>query len=154
MVEAKNLSTALEEILDKVKELLEAAVGDGKSLAGIKEVIRGDRHRTKPDVPAIWIFADTATVAHPPMALAEKWTVPIVLSAIVKENDVEKGYKGATEFAAKARSVILKDRTLGLRNFVQDTQSARFEASAPWLRQGSLFASNAVVNVIFTVLEI
>lgn len=154
MVAEKKLYEAIEEIIDSIVAMINAETGTGKILEGIAEVVRGDRHKTKPDVPAIWIFADIATITHPPMALAEKWTMPIILSAIVKEDDTETGYKKATEYAARARTVILKDRTLGLREFVQDTQSSRFEPSAPWLRQGNLFAANAVINVIFTILEI
>jgi hypothetical protein len=153
MVQTKVLYEAIEEILDAIVTLVEAETVDGGSLSDIEEVIRGDRHKTKPAVPAIWIFAETANIAHPPMAMAEKWTMPVILSAIVKNDDVEEGYKEATELAAKARTAVLSDRTLGLRTFVQDTRSLRFEPSAPWLRQGSLFAANAVIEVIFTIFE-
>lgn len=153
MVAEKKLYDAIDEIIDSIYNTLKDEIGEGKLLEGINELVIGDRHKTKPAVPAIWIFAETASIAHPPMALGEKWTLPIILSAIIKEDDAELGYREATKYAAKARSVILKNRTLGLRDFVQDTQSSRFEPSAPWLRQGNLFAANAVLNVIFTILE-
>ena len=84
----------------------------------------------------------------------ETWVLPLVIVAVVKDDEPEDGYKNATALAAKARSVILEDRRLNKLNFVQDLYSDRFEASAPWLREGQVFYSLAIVNVVFTILEI
>ncbi len=151
-MEATSLDIAIEEILDSIEDSLKSAAKKNGSLEEVKEIVRGDRHKTKPKVPAVWIFSETATCEHL-SSIVENWTLPVILSAIVKEDRPEAGYRKATRLAAKARSEILKERTLGLRKFVQDSQSARFEASAPWLREGSLFAANAVLNVIFRVKE-
>jgi hypothetical protein len=145
----KNLDEAINDILDSIVKTLK----ESENLTGVNDIVRGDRHKTKPEVPAIWVFADTATQSHA-TSLVERWVMPVILCAIIKDDDAESGYKNATQLAAKARSEVLKDRTLGLREFVQDTQSLRFEPSAPWLNQGNLYCSNAVLNVFFNIREI
>lgn len=151
-MEAKRLDEAIKEIIESIDNTLKSATGNGKPLKDIKEVVKGERHKTKPSVPALWIFTETATIEHA-SALVEQWTLPVIISAIVKENDPGAGYEKAGEYAAKARSEVLSDRTLGLREFVQDVQSNRFEAGGPWLREGTLFAANAVISVMFRIKE-
>lgn len=151
-METKRLDQAIKEIIDSIEATLKVATGKGKALEDIKEVVKGERHRTKPPVPALWIFTEIATIEHS-SALVERWTLPVIISAILKENDPEAGYEKAREYAAKARSEVLADRTLGLREFVQDVQSNRFEAGGPWLREGTLFAANAVISVMFRIKE-
>jgi len=149
----KDLASAIKDILDSIKSILESATEEGELLEGVKEVVRGDRVRPRPEPPTIWIFTDEAVAIHPPMSLAEKWSLPIVLSAVYKTDDPDTGYMEATSLAAKARSVILKDRTLGLRNFIQDVQSVRFDPSGPHFNEGQLYGAAATVNVIFTIFE-
>lgn len=145
------LEDAFEQILDAAEALLKAEVAPGKALADINEVVRGDRD-ISPKIPALWIYSEPVTNQHR-HANYETWTMPLVLAATVEDNEPTKGYRRAAKIAAGARRVLIKDRHLGLGGFVQDAQSARFEASQPWSRRGNLYDAVAVVNVIFTVFE-
>ncbi len=148
------LSDALDEIMEAIREKIEAAVGDPQSrLSHVNSVVRGDRRRTQPELPSVWIFAEVARAEHSPTTLAEIWTLPIVLVAVVKNDEPEQGYIEATRLAADVRSVVIEDRTLGKRSIVQDTRSSRFEPSGPWHREGSQFGAVAVVEVTFKILE-
>lgn len=152
MPERKKLDEAIEEILDAIRDLVLLQAQDGGTLEGVASVVRGDRTRTGVLTPSVWLFAESARNEHPPRALHETWTFPVVLTSVVKADDTEEGYRKATRIAARARSAVLANRTLGLR-YVQDTRSSRFDAAAPWQREGNLFAAVAVVEVVFTILE-
>lgn len=150
---AKRLDEAFEEIMTAIKSMLEAECHANGMLAGVEAVVRGDRARPKPPTPCIWVFGETANPSHNPTTIQERWSLPIVLTSIYKSDDPEVGYRKASEFAAKARSIILRDRTLGLRDFVQDTRSGRFEPSGPWHSEGQLYGAVAVVEVTFRIRE-
>lgn len=148
------LDQAFDGIMDAAITKLEAATVEGALLADVKAVVRGDRHRTPPDTPTIWAFAETAQMVGRPTTIREPWTLPLALVAIVKSDDPEEGYNKASRLAALARHVMLRDaddkpdRRLGL-DYVQDVKSGRFEPSGPWHREGHLFAAVAVVMVTF-----
>jgi len=147
------LDEAVEAILMSIKGSLVAATVDGGLLQDVNSVVRGDRARSRPEAPTIWVFADIAQMTGTPTTLRETWKFPVILTAIYKEpEDPEVGYSQASKLAALARSVVLQDRTLGLQ-FVQDTKSTRFEVSSPWHKEGDLYASVAVVEVTFAILE-
>jgi hypothetical protein len=118
----------------------------------VEEIVRGDRARPQPLTPAVFVYTEAARNDPTPRSLHETWTLPVILVAVVKDSDPESGYRKATELAAKARSIVLKGSRIDL-DYVQDIRSSRFEASAPWLKEGQLFYSLAVVDVIFTILE-
>lgn len=149
-----NLNEAIEEIITAVVNKLQAATVEGQPLEEVESVVRGDRARPRPPVPSLWVFAETAQPQHSPRTIAETWHLPIVITPVVKESEEpEDGYKKATELAAKARSIVIKDRSLGLRAYVQDVRSGRFEPSAPWHRRETLYSAVAVILVIFTICE-
>lgn len=147
------LDEAVEKIIDSIEaRLIEAIEPDG-FLREIKEVIRGDRSKPKPPVPALWIFTETANPQHNPTTLIERWIMPVVLAVVVKDNQPESGFRLAARLAARARSIVLKARSLGLREVVQDTRSGRYEAYGPWHREGSLYSAIAVLEVTFLTRE-
>lgn len=147
------LDEAFEAIIDSITNMLIVASGGGGLLEGVRAVVRGDRARPRPDVPAIWVFAEMVNPEHNPTTIQESWSLPVVLAAIVKSEDPEEGYRMASSLAARARSVVLKDRTLGLRQVVQDTRSGRFEPGGPWHREGNLYSAVAVLQVTFRIRE-
>lgn len=147
------LDEAFEAILNAVFEKLKAAQEEGELLEEVETVVRGDRARPRPMTPALWVFAEQANPTHTPTSMQESWELPLVLTPIYKTDIPEEGYEKASEMAAKARSVILKDRTLGLREIVQDTRSGRFEPSGPWHSEGQLYSAVAVVIVTFRIKE-
>ncbi|MDI6840436.1 MAG: hypothetical protein QMD71_06295 [bacterium] len=147
------LDQAINQILDAIVQTIEAEITEGGLLEGVKTVVRGDKTRPKPETPSVFIFTDMAQMQQSPRTLAEQWRLPVIFATTVKNDDPEEGYRQVTELAAKVRSAVLRNRTLGLRNFVQDTKSLRFEAGGPNHQQGSLFGAAAVVEVLFTILE-
>lgn len=146
------LATALDGILTGVIEKLTAAKEEYGALEDVDEIIRGDRARPHPRVPTIWVYPDAATPTHV-TSQQEAWTLPVMLVAVVKNDDPDKGYTAATDLAARARSVVLEGRGLESRDYVQDIVSGRFECSGPWYRDGVLFSAIAVVEVKFRILE-
>ena len=147
------LDEAINQILDAIVGAIEAEVTEGGLLGEVKTVIRGDKTRPKPETPSVFVFTDVARAQESPRTLAEQWRLPVICVVTVKEDDPEEGYKKSTELAAKVRSIILKDRSLGLRQFVQDTKSLRFETGGPNNQQGSLFGAAATIEVLLTILE-
>ena len=147
------LDEAYDAIVDAIVAKLELAKEPGGLLEGTESIVRGDRARPRPPTPALWVFAETATPEHSPTTIQERWQLPVVLAAIFKTDDPELGYKEASRMAARARSVILKDRTLGLRPVVQDTRTSRYEPSGPWHNEGQLYGAVAVLQVTFRIKE-
>ena len=147
------LDEAFEGIITNITEMLEAETQEGHLLEEIEEVVRGDRARPRPRTPSLWVFAERANPTHTPSSMQESWELPIVLTPVIKTDLPEEGYKEASELAAKARSILLKNRTLNLREVVQDTRSGRYEPSAPWHNEGQLYSAVAVVIVTFRIRE-
>ncbi len=147
------LDEVINDILDNIVDMLKDATATDEALDGVAVVVRGDRSRPRPKTPALWVFGETAQPQPQPRTIAETWHLPVVITPIVKATDPEAGYREATKWAARARSVVLKKRDLGLRDYVQDTRSARFESSAPWHRRETLYSAVAAVLVVFTILE-
>lgn len=147
------LDEAFDEIMTAILDTLEAERIPGGKLEGIEEIVRGDRSRPRPNVPAIWVFAERATPDPNPRTIAETWTLPISLTAIYKSEDPEIGQKESTRFSALARSVVIADRSLGIRSFVQDVKSGAFEPSGPHHNRGNLWGSVAQIVVKFVVCE-
>jgi len=139
--------------MDGIMDRLKPAIGAGNALEGVKTLIRGDRSRPAPTTPAIWVRSLTASCDQSQRSYTEKWTLNVLVLAIVKNNDPEKGYMEATTLAARARSEILKDRTLGKRAYIQDVRSGNFEMGGPNLQNESLFAATATIEVHFVILE-
>lgn len=147
------LDEAFEAIVDAITNMLITATGAGGLLADVSAVVRGDRARPRPATPSLWVFAEAANPVHQPTTIQESWTLPVVLAAIVKSEDPEEGYRLASSIAARARSVVLTDRTLGLRHVVQDTRSGRFEPGGPWHQEGNLYSAVAIIQVTFRIRE-
>jgi len=149
----KRLDEVIIEILDGVVSVIESEIKVGGLLEGIKQVLVGDRTRENPDPPMIWIMCDPATPTHTHRALAETWTLPVMLICFVKTLEPEEGYREASRLAALTRSVILKDRTLGKRDYIQDIQSGIFNLAQRDPENEIIFGAAAVINIIFTILE-
>ena len=156
MPELIKLNTALKGIVDGIEAAITAEMDqddEGSTLKDVATVIRGDKSRPTPKPPAIWIRPLTATADHAQRSYAEKWQLNVLLLAIIKNTDPEEGYNQATDLAARARSAVLKDRTLGSRKYVQDVRSASFEMSGPDLRNEAITAATATIQVHFVILE-
>ena len=147
------LDEAYEKIIEGIMDALQAANVEGGLLEEANSIVRGDRARPRPDTPAIWVFAETANPETTPRTIAETWVLPVSLTAIWKSDDPLTGQQQSTKLAALARSVVIKDRTLGGLAFVQDTKSGRFEPSGPHHNEGQLYGSAAQIRITFVICE-
>ncbi len=147
------LDEAFEAIMDNALAKLQAEQVEGGLLAEVTTIVRGDRARPSPPTPSLWLFGEQATPSHEPTTIQESWMLPLLITPVYQSIDPEVGYRKASEIAAKGRSILLADRTLGLRELVQDVRSGRFEPSAPWHNQGNLYSAVAVLQVTFRIRE-
>jgi hypothetical protein len=147
------LADAVEAILEGLRQRLDDATAPAGRLAGIAAVVRGDRARPMPANPSLWIVPEPATADHTTHGLAEAWTLPITLAALVSNDDPEEGGKDCVRYAALARQEALRGRDLGLA-YVADIVSTRFDAAARSSeRNRNLHWADATVTVRFKVWE-
>lgn len=147
------LDEAISQITTKIKDKITVETNEGGLLEEIESVRLGDRSKPSPEPPVVWIMPDTAHIFQE-TSLVETWALPIVLSVVYLErDDPELGYKNANRLAALARSVVIKDRRLGLPDFVQDVQSVAYIPSKSELRDGNLYGAGTIVNIHFRVTE-
>ncbi|MFP4635914.1 MAG: hypothetical protein ACLFRD_08635 [Nitriliruptoraceae bacterium] len=145
------LDQALSQILDHVGDLLDTARNDGL-LTDLRAIVRGERSRVRPDPPYLWVMVGAATCTDA-RALHESWQVALMLNAFVHSEDPEEGWMDAMFKAARARSVVLRDRTFGSDlPFVEDAQSAELGPLGQFTA-GRRFGAYARINVRFALVE-
>lgn len=142
---------AYEGVLNAYYNLLEAERKENGKLEDVKSIVRGDRSKPTPKPPTIWIFPVTST-NNQSFSRMEDWELPVQLIAITKNADPMEGYYESFKLAARARSVILKNRKLGL-NYVRDTISKSFEPTSVPNNRKNLYAHFALLFTHFNVLE-
>lgn len=148
------LDEAIDAIIEAFNTLLTAEIKTGGLLEGVTSITRGDKARTTPHPPCLWVWYDTATPDTYAVSRAEVWNIPVTVVSVVKDSDPEAGYSAATTLASKARSAVLKDRSLGRLAYVQDVKSGRFTPSSPFYRDDkSQCSAAAELLVKFTVME-
>lgn len=146
------LADAVALILDAVADAIEAEAVDGGDLEGAT-VIRGDRARPLPRMPALWVIAEPATATQEVYGGEEGWTMPIRLVAMEKDDAAGTGGDTARTLAATARKVAMRDRRLGF-DWVIDTRSLTFDPWAPPPDGNrTLYRADARLNVLFSVEE-
>lgn len=145
---------AVEQILNKAKELMVAATQAGQPLDGFN-VVRGDRARPNPGYDSIWIVPDVATIDVTTHGLAEMWNFQIILGAIIKNDDPDAGYMEANLAVGKAQQVLLGRKRRWDLAFVDHVKPVRFDPSSPRTSNSkrSLFWADAVIMVTFRRLE-
>ena len=151
------LEDAVEAIIDAMVDRIDAARQESESgqdnpLVDVKEVVRGNRTRPMPKLPAIWVVPQTATNASTSPGLAEVWSMPVTIAAMVKSDDPEQGGRDAARLASRARSVVLGGRRLGLE-YVNDVVSTSLNPVAVHGANVNIHATDAVVTVRFLIRE-
>lgn len=125
------LSESIEAILDAMVAAIEAETDPSDTLEEVKEVVRGERARPQPKMPAVWVVPEPARNTQTTQGLAEAWTMAVHIAALVKDDDQVRGQKLASQLAAKARAAVLAPeagggRRLGLA-YVNDIVSVSFD---------------------------
>ena len=156
-MEVKTLEDAIEDILNKIEKKLSDAITEGAKLADVKSLVIGMKTSQKPEAPAIWVMAGE-TVIDPTTqtTLWEKWNMDIVIIGVVHDSvDGKEGYKEANRLTARAKNVLLADRTLGFGHgtFFQDIKSKRFDGNNPYFQNGNYYSAVFTLTTVFTVRE-
>lgn len=146
------LDQALLAIASHVADVCTDATAPGSLLEGITEVVRGDRARRRPNAPYLWVAVGTA-MADQAHANHETWTVPLLLNAFVASEEPQDAWLEAHMYAARARSVVLADRTLGDElGFVGDTTSAELGPLGQFTQRRQ-FGAYARLNTLIAIVE-
>lgn len=129
---------------------------DGGKLAEVKTLVIGGQSSGSPKTPAILVTFDTANLVPPVDYLrTEKWAMPVELVSVVYSTDPEKGYEQANSLVLRAKSVLVKDRTLGFGHgtFFNSIRALKFDGNNPYFRLGNLYSAAFTCSVYFTVIE-
>lgn len=147
------LDDALTQIVDHAHQVATVAAVDGGGglLDGLKAVVKGERSRVRPDPPYLWVAVGAATATHK-RALHETWEAALLLSAFVRSEQPEEGWMEAFQWAARARSVVLADRSPAGLPFVEDIQSAELGPLGQFAPSRK-FGAFARVTVRFALVE-
>ena len=156
-MELKTLEDAIEDIFNKIEEKLSDAITEGAKLADVKSLIVGMKTSQKPEAPAIWVMAgETMIDPTTETTIWEKWNMDIVVIGVVFNSvDGKEGYKEANRLTARAKNVLLADRTLGFGHgtFFQDIKSKRFDGNNPYFQNGNYYSAVFTLTTVFTVRE-
>jgi hypothetical protein len=142
------LDEAVDQILSAVVEIVRGSA----DLAGIAQVVRGERARPMPELPCIWVLPEPATASQGVYGAEEAWMMPIALAALVRSDDPEEGARRAARYAALARRAVLGVGRLDLP-FVVDVRSSKVDLAARRDPNRNLYWADATVEVTFDVEE-
>jgi len=144
---------AWDSIVDGIVKAVEAWMTEGLPLSEVQAVVRGDRSRGVPPLPAIWVYPEKANCESRTYGDPETWVMPVTLAALVRSDDPDAGARACARLAAEARRAVLVDRHLGL-DCVVDIVSAAFDGAARSSeRNRTLYWADAQIRVRFTVEE-
>ena len=156
-METKTLESAIENILEKIEKKLNEEVRDSGILEDVKTLIVGGKTSIKPEAPAIWVMlGDTAIEPTTKLTIWESWSMDIMIAGVTyNSNDSKEGYKEANNLVARAKRVLLKDRTLGFGHgtFFQDIKSKSFDGNNPYFKNGNYYSAIFTLTTVFTVRE-
>jgi hypothetical protein len=140
-------------VVDGIVRAVEAWMTEGLPLSEVQAVVRGDRSRGVPPLPAIWVYPEKANYESRTYGEPETWVMPVTLAALVRSDDPEAGGRACARLAAEARRAALVDRQLGL-DYVVDTVPAAFDGAARSSeRNRTLYWADSQIRVTLTVEE-
>ena len=148
------LEDVVESILDGIVAAITAASEEtGGGLDEVRTVVRGDRARPMPTLPAVWVVPQPAQMALAEYGGEESWVMDVSIAALVKGDDPTEASLKAQRLAARARKAALdvgNEDIEGLLDIVSrtfDPHARRSEANR------ALHWTEATVRVSFTVDE-
>lgn len=149
------LDESIEDVIDTVVAAVLAKTAVNESLDGVKSVVRGDRARPMPELPAVWIVPQPARMIRETYE-DETWSLPLSLAALVKGDTPADAGRESQRITALARSAALQAKAAAeaAGAAVTDIVSTSFDPTARSSeRNRNLFWTEAVVTVTFTVTE-
>lgn len=147
----KNLDESVEDIIDAVVGAIRDELSGGE-LSDVQDVVRGDRARPMPKLPAVWVVPQPARFNQETYGDEETWSMPISIAALVKSDDPDTGGRLAQSISARARAAALPARPVNVD--ITDVRSETFDPTARSSeRNRNLFWCEAVIRVTFTVDE-
>jgi hypothetical protein len=156
-VESKTLEDAIDDIMLAIETTLKAEINiDGGVLSDVKTLVIGESTSQKPTTPALWINQGLSRLVPDDNYIkTEMWQTEIIVISVIYSSDQYNGYKDANSLAARAKRVLLTDRTLGFGHgtFFSDIRSESFEGSNPQYRRGNIFSSVYTCKAYYTVYE-
>lgn len=146
------LDQAVEDILTEIVESITAETDATGSLSEVVSVVRGDRARPMPALPAVWVVPQSAKFVQAEFGEQEEWFMPVSIAALVKDDNPDTGGRLAQSITARARAAALNSRPAGVA--VIDVRSDTFDPTARSSEQNrTLFWTEATIRVTFTVDE-
>ncbi|GBC86990.1 hypothetical protein HRbin12_00990 [bacterium HR12] len=97
----------LDEAVEQVLDAAVAAIESSPDLTELASVVRGERARPMPELPAVWVVPEPAVQAPETYGPQETWTLPLSLAALVRSDDPDEGARTAARIAALARRAVL-----------------------------------------------
>lgn len=148
------LDEAVEGILDAIVDGISAAAEEvGGGLDEVQAVVRGDRARPMPKLPAVWVVPQPMTATQETYGNEEAWTMRVSIAALVKSDSPEEGGRKAQRFAARAAAVV-KSLRPDLSGYVVDIRMDSFDPTARSSeRNRNLFWTDATVRVTFAATD-
>lgn len=157
-MESKTLEDAIDDIMLAIETTLKAEINiDGGVLSDVKTLVIGESTSQKPTTPALWINQGLSRLSKTDenYLITEYWNTEIIVISVIYNTDQRQGFKDANSLAARAKRVLLTDRTLGFGHgtFFSDIRSESFEGSNPQYRRGNIFSSVYTCKAYYTVYE-
>ena len=147
-----DLADSIEAILDGFVEAITLETGEGGSIQEVETVVRGERARPLPKMPAVWVVPQPARFVLETYGEEEAWSMLVSIAALVKSDDPDMGGRKAQQIAARARAAALEFSAEGVA--ITDVLSETFDPTARSSeRNRTLFWCEATVRVTFTVDE-
>ena len=156
-MEIKTLEDAIEDILDKVEEKLSEAKQDGGKIEDVKTLVIGAKTSLKPETPAVWVMTGEMMIdPTTTLTIWERWSMEIVVIGVIyNTTSGREGFKEANGLTARAKNILLADRTLGFGHgtFFQDIKSKSFDGNNPYFQSGNYYSAAFTLTAVFTVRE-
>ena len=138
------------QIRTAVFKALRKELVSGGRLTGVKGIYDGERVRSIPELPAIFVIREDETVTQ--QRIHQTMDYELSLLAIVTDDDPDIGMNTAEKWAAEASAIVQKDRTLGLK-FVNDVKFTRSTPVSGPHTEGRRVGSIDIIVVTYTIVQ-
>lgn len=146
------LDEAIEEIMQNVINTLQQGTVEGGLLFGVDKVVDGDHTTGSQKGTSLWVFIESMPSSTDRGSIREEWSMNLQIVCLVKSNNPQEGQRLSTKYAARARSVLIKDKRLGL-GYVQGIKSKDMNRNNSRFTHGNIYGASCGVTITFTTFE-